>query len=54
MSYMNATLSYDRAAVDDDTAAIFLDTLRQILEEPSVMMLGAYSSKVNHQLAAML
>lgn len=53
VAYMTVTLSYDRAAVDDDTAAIFLDTLKQIFEDPTTMILGAYTS-VSHPMAALL
>lgn len=51
---MRATLSYDRAAVDDDTAAVFLHTLKDILEEPKTILLGSYSRTIDHPLAALL
>lgn len=51
---MRATLSYDRAGVDDDTAAAFLEELKNILENPTSMMLGGYKSQVDHPLAALL
>jgi len=51
---MSATLSYDRAAIDDDTAAMFLETLKDLLEEPSTILVGARSIDVNHPLAALL
>ncbi|XP_069156767.1 pyruvate dehydrogenase protein X component, mitochondrial isoform X3 [Procambarus clarkii] len=54
VTYMCATLSYDRAGVDDDTAAAFLDTVKQLLEDPNTMLLGAYTSTVNHPMAALL
>ncbi|XP_071543401.1 dihydrolipoyllysine-residue acetyltransferase component of pyruvate dehydrogenase complex-like isoform X2 [Panulirus ornatus] len=54
ISYMSVTLSYDRSAIDDDSAAIFLDTLKQILEDPNTMILGAYPTEVSHPLAALL
>lgn len=51
---MRATLSYDRAGVDDDTAAAFLEELKNILENPVTMMVGGYKSQVDHPLAALL
>ncbi|KAK3855898.1 hypothetical protein Pcinc_037726 [Petrolisthes cinctipes] len=51
---MMATLSYDRAAVDDHIAATFLNTLKDILEEPKTMLLGSFSRTINHPLAALL
>lgn len=51
---MSATLSYDRAGVDDDTAATFLNIVKHLLEDPTTVMLGAYTSKVNHPMAALL
>ncbi|KAG7170737.1 Pyruvate dehydrogenase protein X component-like [Homarus americanus] len=53
VTYMSATLSYDRAGIDDNIAAIFLDTLKQLLEDPTTMILGTNTS-VNHPLAALL
>ncbi|XP_076067374.1 pyruvate dehydrogenase protein X component-like isoform X3 [Oratosquilla oratoria] len=38
---MSATLSYDRLGVDDDSAAVFLSILKDLLEEPKTLMLGA-------------
>jgi len=37
---MSATLSYDRRAVDEATAAEFLENVRQYLEDPEVLLLG--------------
>ncbi|CAL4122248.1 unnamed protein product, partial [Meganyctiphanes norvegica] len=51
---MSATLSYDRAAVDDYTAAIFLETLKDLLEEPNTLLVGARSRDINHPLSALL
>ncbi|XP_066973922.1 pyruvate dehydrogenase protein X component-like isoform X2 [Macrobrachium rosenbergii] len=53
VTYMSATLSYDRAGVDDETAANFLNTLKSLLENPSTMLLGSHSS-IDHPMAALL
>lgn len=53
LPYMSATLSYDRAGVDDGTAAQFLNTLKSILENPITMMVGAHAT-VDHPMAALL
>ncbi|XP_065344691.1 pyruvate dehydrogenase protein X component, mitochondrial-like [Cloeon dipterum] len=37
---MNVTLSYDRRAIDEEQAAEFLSGLRDILKDPSRMLLG--------------
>lgn len=37
---MRATLSYDRLAVDDDSAERFLATVTGVLEQPSTLILG--------------
>ncbi|XP_068218807.1 pyruvate dehydrogenase protein X component-like isoform X2 [Palaemon carinicauda] len=53
VTFMRATLSYDRAGVDDEIAAQFLNTLKSLLENPSTLLLGSHSS-INHPLAALL
>ncbi|KAG8233942.1 hypothetical protein J437_LFUL005148 [Ladona fulva] len=40
---MSATLSYDGRAIGEDDAAEFLDNLRNVLEDPSRLLLGRHS-----------
>lgn len=51
---MSATLSYDQAAIADDTAALFLETLKEILEDPRSILLGGFAKKIDHPMAALL
>ena len=51
---MRATLSYDQAAIADDTASKFLQILQEILEDPQQMLLGSYNKGFDHPMAALL
>lgn len=37
---MKITLSYDGRAIDEEVASEFLEVVREMLEDPSVMLLG--------------
>ena len=37
---MKVTLSYDGRAIDEEIASEFLDALKEMLEDPSIMLLG--------------
>jgi pyruvate/2-oxoglutarate dehydrogenase complex dihydrolipoamide acyltransferase (E2) component len=37
---MKITLSYDARAIDEELASEFLEAVREMLEDPSVMLLG--------------
>jgi hypothetical protein len=37
---MKITLSYDGRAIDEEIASEFLEVIREMLEDPSVMLLG--------------
>jgi len=37
---MKITLSYDARAIDEEIASEFLDAVQEMLEDPSVMLLG--------------
>lgn len=37
---MKITLSYDARAIDEEIATEFLDAVQEMLEDPSVMLLG--------------
>ncbi|MCL4136421.1 UNVERIFIED_CONTAM: hypothetical protein GTU68_026945 [Idotea baltica] len=51
---MNATLSYDQAAISDDAAALFMETLKDLLENPQTILVGSFQRKVDHPMAALL
>lgn len=44
VTLMTVTLSYDRRAIDEFDAANFLDVVREMLEEPALMLLGGQQS----------
>jgi pyruvate/2-oxoglutarate dehydrogenase complex dihydrolipoamide acyltransferase (E2) component len=37
---MKITLSYDGRAIDEEVASEFLEAVREMLEDPSVMLIG--------------
>lgn len=40
---LQATLSFDQAAISDDTAAFFMKVLAQVLENPNFLLLDAFN-----------